>query len=141
MTIVARERHEVEKERLKGIRATIDKLLSHTKFPIEGMSYDHQSKLLMIGEVPFSNASQAERIKAAAAIAMAGNPRLKVIFAREGSLLDANSQLQLAEIAEANGFQLWLEVVDTNPEGAGILIEDGEAFQDDEPAAEVDKLG
>lgn len=129
------EAHEKEELALAAVREEIAELLGAVKFPIDGMTYDHEHKVLRIGVVPFAQASQAERIKAAAAIAMAGNPRLRVIFAREGSLLDHKSQMQLAQIAEANGFQLWLEVVDSNPDGAGIWIEDGHAFQDGEEQA------
>lgn len=122
-------KHKDEEDALVAVRAEISELLGGTVFPIPGMSYDHENKVILIGTVPFAQASQAERIKAAAAIAMAGSPRLRVLFAREGSLLDHKSQMQLAKIAEEKGFQLWLEIVDSNPDGAGIWIEDGEAFE------------
>lgn len=115
---------------LEETRLDIAKLLGSADFPIDGMAYDHEAKALTIGGIPFSQASQAERLKAAAAVAMAGSPSIRVMFAREGSLLDDESRVQLAELAEASKFQLWLEVVDSNPEGAGVWIEDGEASQD-----------
>lgn len=125
----AAARHAGAEEALGKKRREIAELLGSVEFPIDGMAYDHESKTITIGGIPFSQASQAERLKAAAAVAMAGSPAIRVMFAREGSLLDAESRQQLAQIAEASGFQLWLEVVDSSREGLGVWIEDGEAFQ------------
>lgn len=125
----ARVAHQNEEAALEATRAKIAELLGSTAFPIDGMAYDHEAKVLSIGGIPFSQASQAERLRAAAAVAMAGEPPIRVIFAREGSLLDEESRMQLSQLAEERGWQLWLEVVDSNREGAGIWIEEGEAFQ------------
>ena len=125
---------------LFGARSEIASLLGSATFPVDGMAYDHEAKVITIGGIPFSQASQAERLKAAAAIAMAGSPAIRVMFAREGSLLDEESRVQLATIAEASGFQLWLECVDSNAAGAGVWIEEGEAFQN-EPAVDGASFG
>lgn len=114
---------------LDETRQAIDDLLDKADFPDPDMSYDSSEKMLKINGIPFAQASQAERLKAAASVAMAGDPAIRVMFAREGSLLDEESRLQLADLAEKAGFQLWLEVVDDKAEGTGIWIEDGEAFQ------------
>lgn len=126
--LAARTEHANAEAALEGARAKIAELLQATPFPVEGMAYDHEAKSLTVGGIPLSQASQAERLKVAAAVAMAGGPRLRVLFAREGSLLDAESQALLAQLALDRGFQLWLEVVDSTAEGAGIWIEDGEAY-------------
>lgn len=125
--------HAVVEERLQACRREIAELLGGVAFPVEGMSYDHEAKVLRIGVVPFEQASQAERLRAAAAVAMAGDPAIRVLFVREGSLLDAKSTRTLAELAEARGWQLWLEVVDDTPEGAGLYIDDGELQAQPDP--------
>tara|TARA_R110000851_G_scaffold120002_2_gene248120 strand:- start:9311 stop:10603 length:1293 start_codon:yes stop_codon:yes gene_type:complete len=122
----AQATHDAADRLLADLRGQIAALLAAAEFPIEGVTYDPEAKVLKIGGIPFDQASQGERIKLAAGVAMMGSPTIRVMFAREGSLLDHTSQAQLAAIAEAHGFQLWLEVVDDNPEGAGIFIEDGE---------------
>lgn len=124
---LAQAAHAAAERDLEGARQQIADLLASAKFPIEGMAYDPVGKVLTINAIPFSQASQAERLKAAAAVAMAGSPAIRVMFAREGSLLDEESRMQLAQLAEQSGFQLWLEVVDSNAQGAGVWIEDGEA--------------
>jgi len=123
----AQSEHEAAVVALEETRAELRKLLAETPFPMKGVTYDPDERLLRVGTIPFTQASQAERLKLAAAVAMAGSPKIRVLFAREGSLLDDESKVQLAEIAESSGFQLWLEVVDSNPSGAGVWIEDGRA--------------
>ena len=125
----ARAEHEAADQELERVRSDIAALLAEAAFPVEGMSYDPEGKRLMVGAIPLDQSSQAERLKIAAGVAMAGSPTIRVMFAREGSLLDASSKEVLAAQAQANGFQLWLEVVDDKREGAGVWIEDGEAFE------------
>ena len=114
---------------LEATRAEIHELLSGTEFPVDGMAYDHEAKSLSLNGVPFSQASQAERLKVAAAVAMAGDPRIKVLFATDCSLLDDDSLAQLAEMADARGFQLWAEIVDSKAAGSGVWVEDGNATE------------
>lgn len=154
----AQEIHAQAEAGLQATRDAIATLLGSATFPVDGMAYDHEAKVITIDAIPFSQASQAQRLKAAAAIAMAGNPAIRVMFAREGSLLDEESRMQLAVLAKENQFQLWLEVVDDKPDecafvgcgmpkseheagaidhyfeepafsGSGVWIEEGEAFQ------------
>lgn len=126
--------HDGAQSELSETRELIATLLGNATFPVEGMAYDHEAKVITIGGIPFSQASQAERLRAAAAVAMSGSPTIRVMFAREGSLLDEESRVQLATLAEASKFQLWLEVVDSEREGSGVWIDEGEAFQN-EPVA------
>jgi len=128
----ASDAHEDVKCLLEEKRLDIAQLLDGVQFPVDGMSYDADAKVIKVGDIPFESASQGERLRIAAAVAMAGAPKIRAIFVREGSLLDHESQAVLADIAAANKFQLWLEIVDeadpeTGARAAGIWIEDGEA--------------
>ena len=72
----------------------------------------------------FDQASQAERLKTALAIAMKLSPNVRDVWVRDGSLLDDDS-LDALEIAAAfAGCQIWLERVGEKDEGA-IIIRDG----------------
>jgi len=133
----AESSHAAAESKVEDARASIGILLSEAPFPVEGMEYDPEAKSLRLNGVPFSQASQAERLRAAACVAMAGRPRIRVIFARDGSLLDSDSKQVLAEEAESRGFQFWIEEVDETREGPGIFIEDGEAFEVDGPDGEA----
>lgn len=111
-------------------RDAIARLLGTTDFPVDGMSYDPDAKQITIGGIPFSQASSAERLVAAASVAMAGNPKIRVLFVREGSLVDDRMTATLAKLAEERGFQFWFEVVDSHRDGPGIYIEDGAVYVD-----------
>lgn len=122
------ENVETAEAELGSIRDSIRDLLAGAAFPVAGMGYDADAKTLTMNGIPFAQASQAERLKSAASVAMAGDPTIRIMFAREGSLLDDDSKLVLAEAAEAKGFQFWLECVDSNKDGVGVWVEDGEAI-------------
>lgn len=131
----AEAEHAEADRKLEETRGKIRALLGSAKFPVEGMSYDHERKALLVGGIPFGQASSGEKLKISAGIAMAGTPRIRVLFIRDGSMLDEDNLALVAELAEANGFQLWCEIVSNTREGAGVWIEDGEAFENEGGAA------
>ncbi len=115
-----------EAERLTGVIEVIDdqkaKDLAQAKFPVDGLSFNDTG--VRFQDVPFEQASGAEQLRVSVAMAIAMNPKLQVMLIRDGSLLDERSLALLAEMAEASGHQVWLEVV--GKLGAGVVIEDGQ---------------
>lgn len=92
--------------------------------PIEGLSIDGDT--VTFEGHPLAQASSAEQLRVSTAIAMAANPELRVILIRDGSLLDEDSMLLLAEMAEADDYQMWVErVTDGDPEAATITFVEG----------------
>jgi hypothetical protein len=73
---------------------------------------------------PFEQASMAAKLRVGVALAMGSNPRLRVLRIRDGSLLSEQSMAVIAEMAEANDFQVWVELVDTSGR-VGFVLEDG----------------
>ncbi len=132
------ERMTADATRLKGeadkLTLAIDDLDARKvkamagKLPYPGLSVtstDDETHVVL-NDLPFSQGSQAEQIKAATAIAMRLAPRIKVLLIRDGSLLDTHSMALVAKIAEEHSFQVWVERVTDDNSGAGIMIEDGE---------------
>lgn len=77
-------------------------------------------------EIPYCQASSAKRLKVSTALAMAINPKLRVIRVADGSLLDDDSMAILKEMADKHDFQIWLEFASRNDlDRIGIYIEDG----------------
>lgn len=97
-------------------------LIAAAQLPVSGLSFDDEG--VLFNGVPFTQASAAERLKVSTAMAMALNPELKVICIRDGSLLDEESKAAVHQLAEASGYQLWMEVVGDAGE-VGVIIEDG----------------
>lgn len=96
--------------------------IAAAKLPVEGITFG-DGEIQMDG-VPFAQASDAEQLRASIAIAMALNPKLKVIRVRDGSLLDEDSMKLLAEMADKNDYQIWIEKVDSSGK-VGFVLEDG----------------
>jgi hypothetical protein len=96
--------------------------IAAAKLPVEGLGFGDEA--ITFNGVPFDQASDAEQLRASVAIAMAANPRLKVILVRDGSLLDDTGWQLLAEMADANDCQVWAESVDSTGK-VGIVLEDG----------------
>lgn len=96
--------------------------LASAKFPIDGLGFD-ESGVTYQG-VPFKQASGAEQLRVSLAMAIALNPKLRVIRIADGSLLDSDNLALVEEVAKANDFQVWIEMVGDG-DGRGIVIEDG----------------
>jgi len=92
------------------------------KMPVKGLSFDEDG--LVFNDVPFSQASSAEKLKVSVAMAMALNPELRVLRITDGSLLDSKSMALIEKMAVDHDYQVWVEIVDDTGE-VGICIEDG----------------
>jgi len=74
--------------------------------------------------IPFDQASSAEQLRVSMSIAMAANPKLRVIRIIDGSLLDEDSLAAIGEMAKAEDFQVWIETVSSTGK-VGVVIDDG----------------
>lgn len=102
--------------------------LALAEMPVEGLAFALNEKgepVLNYDGLPFEKdqISTAVQLRVSTAIGMAANPRLRVLRIMDGSLLDEDSMKLLAEMAEAEDFQLWVEVVGDG--GVGIVMENG----------------
>lgn len=100
--------------------------LAEAVMPYDGLGFadDDGTVGITYQGKPFSQASAAERLRVAAAIAMAGDPKIRVMCIHDGSLLDDDNLAMLAEMADEHQYQVWLEVVGVDG-AATIVIEDG----------------
>ena len=113
-------------ERLTAKDAEKVDALKAVKMPIEGLTFDDNG--LFYNSVPFNQCSSGERLKVSTAMGMALNPKLKVMFIRDGSLLDTKHRAILHQMALDNDYQLWMEVTDDTGK-VGIYFEDGEIVE------------
>lgn len=117
------------REKYAGLTQAIDSLdeakrdaLAAASFPVDGLGFDETG--VTYQGVPFSQASSAEQIRVSLAMAMAANPKLRVIRILDGSLLDDEAMTAIREQVAERDFQLWIERVGNADEGA-VIIEDG----------------
>ena len=103
--------------------------LAAAQFPVPGLGLG--DGLVTYNGVPLAQASSAEQLRISTALAMAANPKVKVVLIREGSLLDEDGLRLVAELATEKGYQVWVEKVDSS-RAVGVVIEDGEVIADNQ---------
>lgn len=106
-------------------QATLDRkkdLVTNAKFPLEGLSVSDDA--VLFESLPLKQASTSQQIQISTAIGIALNPDLRVMFIREGSLLDLNTLEALNTFAYVHDVQLWIERV-SNGDEVSVIIEDG----------------
>jgi hypothetical protein len=118
----AREAYQSFSDTIAAIDRTKATALAKAKFPVEGLAFDDTG--VTFQGVPFSQASSAEQIRVSLAMAMALNPKLRVIRIMDGSLLDQEGLALIADMAEGQDYQVLIERV-SDGSGVGIVIEDG----------------
>lgn len=92
------------------------------KMPVPGLGFGEG--IVTYNGVPFDQASSAEQLRVSMAIAMAMNPKLRVIRIQHGNDLDADNLALVGKMAKENDYQVWIERV-SNDSKVGIVIEDG----------------
>lgn len=102
-------------------------LLAGAAFPIPELGFEvvGGAYRVTLRGVPLAQASRSEQIRVGVALAMAVNPTVRVILLRDGSLLDADSLVELERLAGDRGYQVWCEIVGTDGEPGAFVIEDG----------------
>jgi hypothetical protein len=118
----AKSDHEVLCGMLEDLEEQKEKALRAARFPIEGLGVDAEG--VTFKGLPFEQASSSEQLKVSMAVAMAMNPRLRVLRINDGSLLDESNMRLIARAAAENDYQVWVERVEPSSESA-VIIEDG----------------
>lgn len=148
-----RKRLEAELETLRGRsksytdrmaeRATLRaKALADAVMPVPGLKLARLCDVVPNEEAedliatfegePFSQASGAQQLRVSMRLAMAANPKLRIMLIKEGSLLDANGLALVRELAVEGDYQVWLETVGEG-DGSGIIMEQGRVRGAEEP--------
>lgn len=119
---------EAEVERIEkmveSLRNKLRQAISEAKYPVDGLSVAEDGEVLFSG-IPFSQCSTAERLRVCVGMAMAMNPRLRVILIREGNDLDSKSLGIVKELAVERGYQIWIERVEDESGRTEFFISDG----------------
>jgi hypothetical protein len=110
-------------DQLAAIDATRAQAMAEAKMPIDGLGFDEDG--VTYQGMPFKQASAAEQLRVSVAMAMALNPKVRVIRITDGSLLDSTNLALIEQMAADRDFQVWIERVDETGT-VGILIEDGQ---------------
>ncbi|MCJ7790557.1 MAG: AAA family ATPase [Candidatus Atribacteria bacterium] len=139
--VMARERNKIADKKQKEAQDIYDNYtskiddvikqketaLSTAKMPITGLGISETG--VTYNDIPFGQLSSSEQLRVSLAIAMALNPKLKVIRITDGSLLDEDSMEIIRKLAEKKDYQVWVEKVDGTGK-IGFYIEEGEVVNE-----------
>lgn len=117
-----KDESEAITKRIADRIANKEAAIAAAEIPVPGLAFGDEG--ILLGGVPFEQASDAQQLQASIAIAAALNPRLRVIRVRDGSLLDEDAMKMLAGFADKKDIQVWIERVD-NSGKQGFVLEDG----------------
>lgn len=102
-------------------------MIKDAKLPIDGMIFSEDDWIVVNG-IPFDQYSSAQQMIMACRIATAMTPDLKVIYIKDGSLLDNNRLQELEEFAAVNEYQIFCERV--GEEVDTIILRDWEILSE-----------
>lgn len=110
-------------EQLKDIQLEKGERLAAARFPVEGLGFGELGPTL--DELPFEQAAMSRKLRVVAAMAFRLLPQLKILLVRRGSELNTKNLQLLAELADAEGGQAWVERVSEDGKDCSIVLEDG----------------
>ena len=106
---------EIDRKKADGIAAA--------ELPVPGLGFDADG--VTLNGIPFSQASTSEQVRVSTALAMAGNPAIRVMRIDGGESLDSASLAIIEQLAAQHQYQVWISRVDES-RSVGFTIEDGE---------------
>jgi energy-coupling factor transporter ATP-binding protein EcfA2 len=130
-----RNKYATLSRQIEDIDAEKAAAVQNAALPIDGLELTDDG--VMMGGNFFSQLSTAEQIRISTLVAMSQNPELKIILIREGALINSANMAMLAEMAAADGYQVWVEKFMEQPSDEGLHIIDGAvAFEDGQELAQ-----
>lgn len=119
----AKKESQTLTDELTGMDKEKSDAIEKAEFPIEHLGFDETG--VTYKDIPFGQCSAAERLRVSLSIAMAANPKLRVLRIMDGSLLDSTNMKIIQDMVKEHDYQCWVEIVDESGK-MGIYIEDGE---------------
>jgi predicted ATP-dependent endonuclease of OLD family len=120
----SKDRYEQLTVEIESIDAAVADLYQQAKWPIDGLGFDSDG--VTYKGMPFTQCSDAEKLDVSVAMGFAMNPTLRMLVIRNGSLLDDDSLAHVAELAQQNDGQVFVERVGEGSE-CHLVLRDGEA--------------
>jgi DNA repair exonuclease SbcCD ATPase subunit len=117
---------ELEQERTSAIQKA--------HLPIDGLGFNEG--IVTLNGKPWKHGSEAERIDASMALAMALQPKLRNIIIRDASGVGSKIRQRITDRARAAGYRVVLEVLDESGANSTVLIENGAVKKLAEKAAQ-----
>lgn len=122
-----KEEIKTAQTKVETLTTAIDKIekdkeqqLANAPLPMPNLKFDDSG--IIYDGLPLSQASTARQLKVAIAIGFAMKPKIRVVLFRDWSLLDQESQAEVAAMVEKEEGQVWAEEVESdNPSAIEIV--------------------
>ena len=112
-------------DKLQSLIEEKSKMMDDAKLPVDGLDFSNGD--VSYNGIEFSQINTAEKIRISMAMAMALNPRLRIVRIMNGSLIDTDGMKQVEEMARDKGFDIWIErVSEEKTSDNSFLITEGE---------------
>jgi DNA repair exonuclease SbcCD ATPase subunit len=125
----AEERVNEVNTKMKDALQEREDLIANGRLPFKNIGLDKDLGLTISG-IPFSEMSTAQKIRVMSRIYIESNPRLKVIYIQDGSLLDEDTLAQITEMSDMKDFQFLIEVVEEHD--GDIVMREGRVISGDD---------
>lgn len=112
-------------ETLESMRDRRKKMIEWGNMPVKWLSFD-ESEGVLINWLPIDQLSSAQQIMLACRIATSQSPHMKVIYIKDGSLLDEQSMKDITKLANDEDYQIFIERV--GEEVDSIIMRDWESI-------------
>ena len=119
----AKSRYDALTEALAAIDDEKAEALNRAQLPVDGLGFDEDG--VTFQGHPLGDCCTAEKLRVSAAIGMRTNPELRILFIRDGSLLDDANLAMLDQLAQDDDYQVGVERGGDDGKPA-IIMEDGE---------------
>lgn len=116
--------YEAQTFEIGGIDAEKRRQIAEAKFPVPGLAFDDEGVNVLFDNLPLSQASGAEQMRVAVAVAMGMSGGLRVCLVDEGERLDMGQLAALDQTVQELGGQVIMARVSTGDE-CSIIVEDG----------------
>lgn len=130
-------------KKIGALRAECAKMIEESELPFKNAEFSDDLGLL-IDDIPFSQKSDAEKLRISARIGMELRPDFRIMFIREGSMLDDESYAVVRDLSQKFGYQILVEHVGERPGEDCIVMRAGSVvskFEHVESKAErIDRL-
>jgi DNA repair exonuclease SbcCD ATPase subunit len=123
----AQKKVDAINSKMEKLLADREEIIKNSKLPFKNVEFDKDLGLIIAG-VPFDDMSSAQQIKIMSRIYIESNPELRVIYIKDGSLLDPETLRQIAGMSELKDYQFLVEIVD-EVEGS-IIMREGRLIDD-----------
>lgn len=122
----AAEEHSQLETEMAAIEESKRARLAAAALPVEGLGFT--DKAVTYQGALLENASGAERMRVAIALAAAVQPQLRDVWIRDGAVISESSLAEISAWARSAGIRVWVERVETRDPGV-IEIRDGRVVE------------